>query len=241
VEVAFLYLQLVHDAGIILYNRFVYIYNNMPLTHNVQDHWIDHNNFLLRKDNLVYASNRKCASTYYHSLLISNGWSYAKFRDISWEQDHVFGFILEPWKRRIKGIAEDLSYYSVEKFLLSNLGRKFWLDHLTFGPHSVPLTLTWHRYSYMIDWIPLDGPVSADELLDRLLAKYNIVLDRSGQHNANPADDYQKNLYLEIDKIVGNGLSMLQLTMAADTDLYNSVVSSMDFNNTNWDAISWLK
>ena len=213
----------------------------MPLTHNVQDSWIDHNNFMLRKNNLVYASNRKCASTYYHSLLMSNGWSYTKFRNINWEQDHVFGFIMEPWKRRIKGIAEDLSYYSVEKFLLSNLGRKFWLDHLTFGPHSVPLTLTWHRYSYMIDWIPLDGPVPADDLLDRLLDKYNIVLDRSGQHNSNPADDYQKNLYLEIDKIVGNGLSMLQLTMAADTDLYNSVIGSMNFNSTNWDDISWLK
>jgi hypothetical protein len=170
-----------------------------------------------------------------------NGWQRVKFQDINWNSDQVFGFIMEPWKRRIKGIAEDLSYYSVEKFLLSNLGRKFWLDHLTFGPHSVPLTLTWHRYSYMIDWIPLDGPVSADDLLDRLLAKYSIVLDRNEQHNSNPADDYQKNLYLEIDKIIGNGLSMLQLTMSADTDLYNSVISSMDFNSAHWDTTSWLK
>ena len=207
----------------------------------VRDYWINHENSCLRKDTLVYVDTLKCASTYYKSLLINNGWQADKFTNIDWTQDHVFGFIMEPWKRRAKGIAEDLlTYYSVEQYLLNNLGKRFWEDHLTFGKHSVPISMVWSGYTDKIDWIPLDIPVDSNTLLKKLLEKYHIALDYSLAIEEHRTEKYKQEIYEKISNFIGNGSANLQLMMATDVDLYQSVVLGICTDGQCWDEISWL-
>jgi len=208
----------------------------------VRDHWISTVNFCLRKNELVYLITLKCASTFYQSLLINNGWQAEKFTNIDWNKDHVFGFIMDPWTRRAKGIAEDLlTFYSVEQYLLNNLGKKFWDDHLTFGIHSIPVSMVWSGYTDKIDWIPLDIPVQSTMLLDKLLGKYNVVLDYSLATTEHKTEKYKQELYEKILNIVENGSANLQLMMAGDVDLYQSVVEKININGQYWDEISWLR
>jgi hypothetical protein len=174
--------------------------------------------------------------------LINNGWQADKFINIDWTQDHVFGFIMEPWKRRAKGIAEDLlTGYSVEQYLLNNLGKKFWEDHLTFGMHSVPISMVWSGYTDKIDWIPLDIPVDSNTLLKKLLEKYHIVLDYSVPTEDHKTEKYKQEIYEKITNFLGNGSMTLQLMMATDVDLYESVAQRINTDGQCWDEISWLK
>jgi hypothetical protein len=208
----------------------------------VRDKWINQVNFCLRKNTLVYVNSPKCASTFYRSLLINNGWQDDKFTNIDWTKDHVFGFIMEPWKLRAKGIAEDLlTSYSVEQYLLNNLGKKFWEDHLTFGTHSIPISMRWSGYTDRIDWIPLDLPVNADTLLKKLLEKYHIVLDYSVATHQHKTEKYKQEIFKKISDFVGHGNGPLQLMMATDVDLYQSVTLRINTDGQCWDEISWLR
>jgi hypothetical protein len=149
---------------------------------------------------------------------------------------------MEPYKRRAKGIAEDLlTNYSVEQYLLNNLGKKFWDDHLTFGPHSMPVSLVWSGYTDKIDWIPLDLPADSNMLLNKLLEKYNIVLDYSVATEEHKTEKYKQEIYEKISNFVGHGRGNLNLMLAGDVDLYQSVVKRINTHGQRWDEISWLK
>ena len=215
-------------------------FNDPSMT--VRNYWIDQTTSFLKKDHVVYGITLKCASTFYCSLLQNNGWKPAKFSDIDWENDHVFSFIMDPWKRRAKGIAEDLlNGYSVEQYLLNNLGKKFWEDHLTFGGHSIPITLYWPGYYDKIDWIPLDAGVDSNRLLDKLLKSHAMTLDYSNTVETHVTEEYKQEVYEKIKKMVGNGSSTLQLMLSSDVDLYNNVLGRINLQGDSWDKISWLK
>jgi hypothetical protein len=213
-----------------------------PISINMRNQWINRVGECLRKDNVVYLVTLKCASTFYRKLLANNGWQPTQFSSIDWQQDHVFSFIMEPWARRAKGIAEDLlTYYSVEQYLLNNLGKRFWDDHLTFGPHSMPITLTWSGYVDKIDWIPLDSTVESNVLLDKLLELHGITLDYSSANSPHRSDQYKQEVFERISMFTESGSNCLQLMLAGDLDLYRTVLQRMNPKGETWAEISWLR
>jgi hypothetical protein len=213
------------------------------INNQLQIAWMNKKNNLLKRGPLVYAGTLKNASTYFHNLLTLNQFVPISFDQVNWEQDHVFGFIQDPWKRRAKGIAEDLlTHYSCEQYLLNNLGHRFWVDHLTFGEHSIPLTLTWHSKVEDIDWIPLDCPdVDAVEMLKKLFENYSLTLDVPVNLEKHQTDFYKKEVYDQISKFINNGSASLHLMLAKDSDLYNTVICNFNAYESQWNHISWLK
>ena len=209
----------------------------------VQDEWMNKLNFIYRKEQLVYVETLKNASTWALEVLSLNGFSPIKLTNIDWHQDHVFGFIQHPHRRRIKGIAEDLlTFYSVEQYLLNNLGQRFWLDHLTFGPHSVPLSLTWHSKIEMIDWIPIDVPqIDVVSILSKLFSHHNFEFKYDSDTYKHESDAYKKEISDQIKHMIGNGTGLLHLMLSRDEDLYNTVISNFNSQACNWPDITWLK
>lgn len=208
-----------------------------------QDVWMEKTNVLLRKDNLVFAVVLKNASSWAKTVLRLNGFSEIKISQVNWEKDHVFGFIQEPWRRRAKGIVEDLvSFYSVEQYLLNNLGKKFWTEHLTFGPHSVPLSLVWHGHCEKIDWIPMDHPdVDLVKMMDKIFQHHGMTFVPGTKIDKHRSDPYKKELFEKMQHIIGYGSGTLYLMLARDTDLYQSVMQGFNPKGETWAEISWLK
>jgi hypothetical protein len=200
-------------------------------------------NRLFRKDHLVYAETLKNASTWVKEILIQNKFSLTNLADVDWGKDHVFGFIQHPHRRRAKGIAEDLlTFYSVEQYLLNNLGHRFWVDHLTFGPHSIPLSLQWHSKAEKIDWIPIDiKHIDVASVLSKLFKHHGLEFHYDEQIEKHLSDDYKTEIFERIRHMIGNGSDTLNLMLARDEDLYNTVVSNFNPNAVDWKDATWLK
>lgn len=208
-----------------------------------RDKWVSNQNVLYRRDRLVYAENLKNASTYFGELMTHNKFVPIKASDVNWKKDHVFGFISSPMKFRAKGITEDLlTFYSVEQYLLNNLGRRFWTHHLTFGPHSVPISLRWQSKVEYIDWIPLDREiVDPIAMLRKLFEKHSMTLDVPeglAQHKSSP---YKQEVYEQISKYVIEGSDWLNLMLSYDIDLYNTVSEHFNHKGKTWDQVSWIE
>lgn len=218
----------------------------MTINTTIQDEWVNSQNMIYRKNNLVFAVVLKNASTWAALMLSHNGFTQGRAKEIDWHRDHVFGFIQDPWTRRIKGITEDLlTFYSVEQYLLNNLGKNFWLNHLVFGPHSIPLSLLWHDKMYQIDWIPIDHPrINLDLALEKLFLHHGMeyqTLEKSDKHR-HKSDTYQSEIFKTIQHITGHGNGNLHLMLSKDIDFYNTVIQNFDFdNNDSWNKISWLE
>lgn len=196
------------------------------------------NCFFYRKQNLVFVSLLKCASTYYGQAFIDNGWQPIEYNTIDWSKDHVFGFIMNPNDRYLKGLAEDVfdpnTHWTVENLPV-------FLNAIVFTYHSLPINMYLNQHMDKIDWIPLDKSVPSSELVLKLLAKYNLTLDFKDtiyKHQSVPEKiDIYNLLKSRIDlnnHVVYNGLQ-------ADNDLYRQVCSNINLNGTTWDEISWLK
>ena len=210
-----------------------------------QDIWVDRQNIIYRKNNLVFALTEKNAGTWAKNLLTHNGFVTQTPSNIDWHRDHVFGFIQDPFRRRIKGIVEDLiTFYSVEQYLLNNLGHKFWTDHLVFGPHSIPLSLTWHDKMYLIDWIPIDQPeIDLNRILQKLFDYHQLTIEflSESENPSHKSFAYKNELFDRIKHIIGEGSGNLYLMLAKDIDLYNSVNTHFHKNHSEWHGISWLQ
>lgn len=218
----------------------------MTIETQIQDQWISCNNVCFRRDGLVFAVVLKNASTWGAAVLEHNGFTRSDVAQIDWAHDHVFGFIREPWARRIDGIAEDLvTGYSVEQYLLNNLGRKFWVDHLVFGIHSMPLSLTWHHRIYQIDWIPIDHPdMTAEAALQKLFDFHGLQYHAPppGSIHTHKSDAYKSEIREKIKHMIGEGSANLQLMLAKDVDFYYAVMKHFAWHaNHGWQQISWLQ
>ena len=215
----------------------------MDLITATRHRWMNTTNRLFRRDDLVFAIVLKNASTWAETILKLNEFSEITLSEVDWEKDHVFGFIQEPWTRRVKGVVEDLvTFYSVEQYLLNNLGQKFWVEHLTFGMHSAPLTLTWHQYCEKIDWIPMDMPnVDLLDMLEKIFKHHGMDFNPGDRVDRHESSAYKKELFEKLQHIIGNGSATLWLMLARDVDLYNSVLQRFNPKGQTWDEISWLK
>lgn len=196
------------------------------------------NCFFYRKEKLVFVSLLKCASTYYGEVFVNNGWQPIDYSTIDWTHDHVFGFIMNPNNRYIKGLAEDV-FDSNTNWSLENL--PVFLDAVVFTYHSLPINMYLNQHMEKIDWIPLDSSVPSEELVLKLLAKYNLTLDFNNAAYKHQSESEKINIYNLLKARIDLNNHVIYNGLQVDNNLYRQVSSRLNLNGTTWDEISWLK
>lgn len=209
--------------------------------------WHNHVNEFLTKDDVVFARTLKCGSSFYMNLLLENGWRPIAWDQIAWGQQPVFGFIMDPWQRRYRGLAEDLFFFynQQERETLLSLNANF-LARSILGEHSIPIS-SWFGEDKigLIDWIPVDAEVSSFDLFAKFLLKHNqrITVDDLCRHR-NQSSAEQQQLRDIIEQRIQSNQDLLRSTyllLSQDLALYNAVMSRINLSGNSWDDISWLR
>ena len=199
-----------------------------------------------RRGKLVYAPVFKAASSYYTNLLEHNGWQAIKYIEVDWDNDHVFGFIMDPIKRYFKGLAQDLSHNIIDgKEFIEKNKESIVTDtqFLFFSYHTLPISITHADHYYAIDWIPIDNDSNATVYLEELLAPYDIKLDIPDHIFSHPSDSMKTELYEWTKSLWGNNNVLLLHLLKDDIELYNKVTwrFTPNFRPGDWNETSWLR
>jgi hypothetical protein len=204
---------------------------------NIQEYWQNDVNYCLQSGKLVYVNHPKCASTYYINLLKTNGWQPVEFKNIDWRSDQVFGFFMNPTTKHAKAITEDLvSKYADKLDDILNLGERFFQDIGLFGWHSMPLWLRFSHYVYNITWIPLDGKLNSDELFQQYLKHHDMNI-KFVQTDAHQSIEKKQQVFQIVKQLIGNGSAIQWQMLAKDLDLYNYVMSKINYHANCWTEI----
>lgn len=149
-----------------------------------------------------FVRNDKCGSTFFSNIFAANGWISSSSNSINWEKDQVFGFIMDPYIRHVKGLVEDVVTIGLEKVMLANLGMKFWHNLSWIGSHSMPMSIKFGSRINNIDWIPIDiGLESTENIVDDLLKPYNVTINWNIPVNRNESTDYEKELFHKFSQL----------------------------------------
>lgn len=175
---------------------------------------------------LVYAPMLKCASTYYDDMFQRNGWQSMGFKDINWEHDFVFGFIMDPYRRHIKALVEDLLWLEKRYQLdIRQLPEEFWQLGPVLGIHGLGFTQIYEEHYDKIYWVPLDADVGTQDILDDLFQKHNISWDWEIDAYEHKSDDDKLGLFNKIYRMFdGPGQDWFNITNRKDVLLYQSVL-----------------
>jgi hypothetical protein len=196
------------------------------------------NCFFYRKQNLVFVSLLKCASTYYGEVFVNNGWKPIAYNTIDWVNDHVFGFIMNPTDRYLKGLAEDVldptTCWNVENLPV-------FVDSMVVTYHSLPINSYLSKNMKEIDWIPLDTSVSSEELVLKLLQQYNLTLHFDDTINKHQSNAGKTKIYNLLKSNFDLNNHVIHAVLQEDNDLYSQVCNNINLNGKTWEDISWLK
>ena len=201
--------------------------------------WINNSSIFYRKNNLIYAVTHKCASSFYTSLVKYNRWEKIKFVDIDWVNDRVFSFIIDPYIRYAKGLAEDIQGMSLKSTNDLNLLLQDNTAFLSF--HSIPISQIYKDYAYSIDWIPLDGDTPSESIILKLFEYHNIKIEWPEFKNYHKSTPKKIELFNKVKELIGNGNHIYYRLLSTDVDLYNTVLSRFNPNGETWNNISWLQ
>jgi hypothetical protein len=204
----------------------------------VEHQWLNAVNQIWRQDNLVYVNHPKCASWYFFGTFQRNQWQSGTFEDIRWGQDQVFGFIMDPVTKYLKGITQDFWdwYPDRSEEMLSHLG--IWIKHQAFvGWHNMPLSMRLHKYMYQVHWFPLDLPdIKAMDLVQGFLQHHgqSVTFEGGDTHVSNPA---QIEIYNRVKEKFGDLSATTKQLLAKDIDLYKQVCACIDARGQDWKEI----
>lgn len=197
---------------------------------------------------LVYVATLKCASTYYTTLLLDNGWDRIYFTEIDWQKDHVFGFINDPDQRYYKGITEDVNNVaavdSLEAESLESHIKKTFQDFsphlLLFSLHTIPINIKLGKYFDKIDWIPIFNDFPHHQIFLKLLNYHNLTVEPGENLDPNSASEYKKNQYLNFKNCINYEMDLYKIFTEGDRELFHSVCNRINPNGKSWQEISWL-
>ncbi len=196
---------------------------------------------------LVYVRNLKCGSTFFwNNFTRTWGWSEIAWENIDWKNQRVFGHIMDPLRRRVKGIAEYLhmtdfahDFENNQKFQNFVLGIPS-LDIHSSSYHDQFGNLAWH-----IDWIPVHGHdnTSVITLTEKLLSHWGLeTLDRwnyGWTHNSTKEKKHTEDV---INQLVSVSFQSETISwyFHNDIQLWNTVNKKFNAAATRWPEISWL-
>jgi hypothetical protein len=145
------------------------------------EHWAQVTGHFLQSNNLAYAPVPKCAMTYYRHLFCSMGWQATKNDKLGAQPTVIFGLIMHPFTRWVKGITEFLVHLYTESNhpgFETNSNNVFvedvadWdrfmqdyeqgyikkiINHVcVLDTHTMPYSTQFGRLLDEINWIPMD-------------------------------------------------------------------------------------
>lgn len=125
--------------------------------------------------NLVYARTLKSGSEFfYKNFVVTAKWEPMTWRDIDWDSDHVFSYIMDPIQRRHKGMAEYL-FVNHALHLLDDLYFDRIIAQAPFlDEHSASMRTVYGDRIKDIHWIPMsqNDHDLAQRLTDQLLTEH---------------------------------------------------------------------
>jgi hypothetical protein len=157
-----------------------------------------------RWNNLVYVRTLKCGSEFFYKNFTQTArWTPIKWNDIDWNNDYAFSYIMDPIKRRHKGIAE---------FLIMNNGKDLLFNVPEFGKiicqipcfdeHSASLHNLYGDKINHIHWLPLLSDHSvAITATNELLEHHTHPLIHWNNAFAHTTDNYMSDTYNRVKEL----------------------------------------
>jgi hypothetical protein len=209
----------------------------------ISDYWINNRLKVYKKNNLVYVSTFKCAHTYYCKIVEHNNWEAIEFKNIDWLSDHVFGFIMDPVERYLKGLAEDIQTNDQMEHLEALTANHETDNFTVLTIHSAPISVRYRDYINDIDWIPLDISPNSEFFFKKLCSTHGIDIDIPPEMITwrHATSQEKKQRYLTIKNMFGNFNETFYRIFSTDIDFYHTVNTNFNSNGHSWDEISWLK
>jgi hypothetical protein len=159
-----------------------------------------------RRNRLVYARTLKCGSEFFwNNLVVEQGWQPIKWENIDWHHDHVFSYVMDPIKRRHKGIAEWLVINHMRDHFFSDQHFRTVINACpSLDQHSASLASIYADRFDHIDWIPMFEDHSiAIGITDIMFQRHELaaVTWLSGRNHidyVHSGRTYMEDLYQEI-------------------------------------------
>lgn len=202
---------------------------NAPTLKNlIQYEYMPDNLFKAPNANLIYVPMLKCANTYYGNMFESNSWEKVSFDSIDWDHNFVFSFIMDPYKRHIKGLVEDLCWLRDQHGLtIESLPELFWPFAPVLGVHGLGYHQVFEKNCKKIHWIPLDLEIKSEEIFDKLLKEHQVMWNWDIPVWHNPSDPQQLALFEKIYQAFdGPGKDWFNITNREDVLLYQEVIAN---------------
>jgi hypothetical protein len=203
---------------------------------------------------LVYVRTLKCASTFFWNSFKKLGWWEIEFNTIDWKNQHVFSHMMDPDKRRHKGVAEYISMHNSYDLFYQNETFKKFITHIpSLDQHSVSYHDQYGKYCNLIDWIPLSGRsheftwwLSHEESVaktDLLLRHHGIkVFNNWEWDQKNISSDRQKQLEKDLEELWSKDQpNWVDWYLQRDRELYRRVITKFNYEAATWEDSSWLR
>lgn len=196
---------------------------------------------------LVYVRNLKCGSTFFwKNLKETFKWKEIAWENIDWKTQRVFGHIMDPWKRRIKGMAEYLHMTDMaDEFHSNPKFQQFLLSIIALDIHSSSYHDQFGNLAWHIDWIPIQGHdhLNVIHITDLLLEHYGIfTLDRWNFQWKHPSDNNKLQTEQKLKELFDQQTlsEPIRWYLHNDVQLWNTVVEKHNRQANSWPEISWL-
>jgi hypothetical protein len=157
-----------------------------------------------RHDNLVYCRTLKCGSEFFYRNFVQTAhWSPMLYEDIDWDQDVVFSYIMDPIKRRHKGLGEYIVANNLQAKLFHDPEFRKILTHIPYlDEHSASLHCLYKNVVDKIHWIYLDDDhnVGIDQT-EKFLQKHGHPIIPWNTEYVHTTENYLSDIYQEIKSL----------------------------------------
>lgn len=145
------------------------------------DYWINATTEICVYKDLAFVPIAKCAYVYYTTLFNNLGWEKVSLKDVDLKNIKLFGVVMHPLQRRLKGISQwlvfsyqknqnsnfltnpwikssapdidwDQLFIDIQSTYLKNIIRSVFISDV----HSMPYSLEFGSLLDKINWIPMD-------------------------------------------------------------------------------------
>ena len=193
--------------------------------------------------NVVYVPVMKCANSYYVDLFhIRNNWKQVKLSELNLDAVCLFGLILHPLTRRIKGIAEVLSiaYNRDYKKILLQLQQPEFATFVSsisiLDAHTFPYSLLFGDLFEKIKWIPMElfSDTELQQQIKKFTDNYGVkinfpeIINRKHQ-----SDTYKMQCFHRLQQIYLQTEPPAELyqLFSRDLTLYHRLIESNEKSN----------
>lgn len=188
---------------------------------------------------VVYVPVMKCANSYYVDLIhVQNGWKQVKLLELDLDKVHLFGLLLHPLTRRIKGVTEVLGIshqHDYKKVLLLLKQPEFavFVSHIsTLDAHTMPYAFLFGSLLEKITWIPMDvyTDVELQQQIKNFVETHGVSIKFPNKvSRINQSDTYKTQCFDELQKIymqAGSSADFCHM-FGKDIALYHRLIESV--------------